>query len=355
MAIWAKRYWKTILKIWKKSGGKPPATWKSPSQPTLSRFLCDFDSEILRRTSNEYRHKNISDELKGFKKIESNNHQNRKKNRNGKGPKNRSCLKIPHYSLDGKSRKGCTSENTGRTEIDLTLYSSDFKTVINQLTLKDKQGEQTGVVQIFADKALVLPRGVITADAGILCPAVTNELTKANQYYLMQIKGNAGEAFEDALNIPWDRVKLSDTKVNVGNGRIHIRSIKQFDINFLKESELEKYSEITSIFEIDSWVYNLKEKAVTQEFRYFVSSLPGTYCKKEVLTFIRSHWKHESYHWIKDAVLKEDDSTQKSSNGSRLLSIINSAVIDIGLEVNGSVKNFTKCFATDTEKMMKTM
>ena len=65
----------------------------------------------------------------------------------------KSGKKIPQYCLDGKSRKGCVSKKTGRTEIDFTLYNPDTKKVLVHRTLKDKQGEQTAALAILRKEA----------------------------------------------------------------------------------------------------------------------------------------------------------------------------------------------------------
>jgi predicted transposase YbfD/YdcC len=52
----------------------------------------------------------------------------------------------------------------------------------------------------------------------------------------------------------------------------------------------------------------------------------------------------ESYHWVKDVVLQEDNSHQKNSNGSRILSILKTQVYTIGIKLFGSVKRFTDTF-----------
>jgi hypothetical protein len=79
---------------------------------------------------------------------------------------------LPQYSMDGKRRNGCLSPQTGRHEIDLRLYCPDTSQILASRTLNDKEGEQTASREILEAEGKSLPKGVITGDAGILCPQV---------------------------------------------------------------------------------------------------------------------------------------------------------------------------------------
>ena len=56
---------------------------------------------------------------------------------------------LPIYNVDGKSREGCISEETGRTEVDLNVYNPETRTLISTIHLEDKQGERAGLIEFL--------------------------------------------------------------------------------------------------------------------------------------------------------------------------------------------------------------
>ena len=85
--------------------------------------------------------------------------------------------------------------------------------------------------------------------------------------------------------------------------------------------------------------------------RFFIADRSiGGLSAHEALTYIRDHWKQESYHWVKDVVLGEDACATKTSNGSQTLGLVRAAVVKAAMLIAGSVKKFQDHFSASPEK-----
>lgn len=208
----------------------------------LSRFLsaCAWDKLVALFTAAQRR--DLRQRWKEFSRRRS---MNGAKRMGGKVRDRRKLARIarkpfPQYSLDGKSRKGCVSPQTGRTEVDLRLYCPDTKQILASRTLNDKEGEQDASREILEVEGTNLPRGVITGDAGILSPQVVSAARAAKHEYLLGIKGNAGKAHDVISSHPWDRIEKSHETYSKGHGREEFRSLKRVSLASLGSPEVFK-------------------------------------------------------------------------------------------------------------------
>ncbi len=75
---------------------------------------------------------------------------------------------------------------------------------------------------------------------------------------------------------------------------------KTFDVN-----PLEKWPSLNSIVEIKSQRTNMKTGKISEEKRYYISSLIAP--AKEILETVRDHWEVKNkLHWVLDVVFRED-------------------------------------------------
>ncbi len=86
---------------------------------------------------------------------------------------------------------------------------------------------------------------------------------------------------------------------------------------------------------------------------YYISSLSPRTKAKTFGKIIRNHWSIETYHYLKDVVLREDYSKVKKDNGSGNMSILR----NIGLNIFHSHKlnkitQATRLLRNNTKKMM---
>jgi predicted transposase YbfD/YdcC len=307
----------------------------SPSQSSISRFFKNADEQEIKKLYLE--------KLREKEERESAEC----------AQKQLSLKALPHYAIDGKSRGGCVSELTGRTEIDLTIFNVETRTVIGLEVIPDKEGEATSAQKIFKDYGKQLPRGILTADAGFTSPKLIVELRKLDFEYIIGLKGNAGKVFEIVEKYDWSRCEYSATTDEKGHGREEKRKIRVLPISAFPNRTFSKYSDCAYIICIDS--FRTLNGVTSIEKRFYIASkgLKG-YKPEDFLSRIRAHWIQENgLHWCKDAILGEDNLPKHSHRSSRLLGFLKSIVVSIGYEFFRSVQKFKDNMVANPKKMME--
>ena len=139
-----------------------------------------------------------------------------------------------------------------------------------------------------------------------------------------------------------------------GHGREVIQSIRIIPVTSLKSEQFAKYESISVVYEITTDTHHVKEDKYTTDTRYYIGSRGvERFTPHEAITYIRGHWSQESYHWVKDVVLREDACTHKNHSGSRTLGVLRTAVAKIGKTIFGSVKTFVDHFSANPKKFLK--
>lgn len=267
--------------------------------------------------------------------------------------KKRRSKPRPQYCFDGKARKGCKSQETGREEIDVTIFCPDTKQILDKRTLGDKEGERLAVIEMVSKIGSELPRGFVSADAGIVSPQITRGIIDKDHGYVLQIKGNSGVAYEEAVNLPWDRVVVASEERSHGHGRDEFRRVKALTAEFADLTEFEKYAEIGVVLQVERVSLVNKTGKTTREMSYYIGDVSfATLDLGMQARYIRDHWAQESYHWIKDKVMQEDNSMQRQPNGSRALATFRSLVAKFGRKVCDSPSRFIYRFSANPEKIV---
>jgi hypothetical protein len=169
------------------------------------------------------------------------------------------------------------------------------------------------------------------------------------------IKGNAGRAHGNIEAYPWDKIEMSQENYAKGHGREEFRSLKRIRLSTLGSPEIfEKYQDMGFAFQLTRLVKTTRTGKITEEVAYFVGSQGLTkFSYPQIQAYARDHWKQESFHWVRDVVLDEDDCPQKGNNASRVLAALRDAVISIGVCTFGSTKKFLDAFSADPKGVFK--
>lgn len=359
-AIWFRYHWRWIVKVWRAAKGAKPGRSGPPSQPTISRFLSTFDPRYLASLMTQYGRDGFADEWKDYvkktretQKAQRNARKARKPNgpRVNRWPYTPAPKRLPQYCLDGKARGGCISKLTGRTEIDLTVYSPETAQVLAHTTLPDKLGEQTAAFALIFSYCNELPAGIFTGDAGITSPDVVKVIRAMGHSYLLALKGNAGKVHDVVADFDWESIEQRDMFFSEGHGRQEIRTVKSLPISAFASNEFDKYHDIARVYSVRAEVYHPKKDLFEIDTRFFIADRGvAAMSSLEVLTYVREHWKQESFHWIKDAILGEDACPTKNPRGSQTLGLVRDAVVKIAKSMGGSVKKFIDHFSASPEQ-----
>jgi len=353
-------HWALLVQTWEQASGlrlSDAARQRAPSQATLSRFLQGCSTVELAWYQARAQRIVFRQRWRAFQKLRS---QTGRKALGSKVKTRRTLAKqpnkpLPQYALDGKARAGCVSTATGRHEIDLTLFSPDTKQVLAQRTLADKEGEPNAAVEIILAEARSLPKGIFTGDAGILSPRVVSAVAGQKQGFIFGIKGNAGKVFDTIKSYSWDQMPFVSETFFKGHGRGEARGLKKISVSSFGTPELfAKYDDVSVVFQVTRVIEQLSSGEMGKEVSYYVGSASAAALSpRQAQAYIRDHWGQESFHWVKDVVLGEDASHQKRNNGSRILGILRTAVVEVGMRLFGSTKRFVDHFSADPKKMLE--
>lgn len=322
-ARWFVRHWHWIKKLWLQAGGSISKSDGIPSQSTISRFEGTISAEEIYRQFDEIE--------RNLFRIKLGDNLNE--------------IELKHLCVDGKARCGCESDEMGRTEVDVTIFSPSTAQVISSFALEDKQGELKGLESMIDEVGDELRGTIITCDAGITSILKTNILEQKEIDAIVQIKGNAGESFSEISDLPWEKVKDEAIEYSHGHGRDEVRISRKIDLNFYETDLSDKYPSVACVVQIESWSKKTSTGKVTNSMRYYLgTSLAAELEAQRVGSIIRNHWGIESFHWSKDTTLGEDRSQVTRSNASRFIGRLRSAIVQIGKASYGSVTHFLEDF-----------
>jgi predicted transposase YbfD/YdcC len=173
-------------------------------------------------------------------------------------------------------------------------------------------------------------------------------IIKGKNNYLIGVKGNqkdllrtiAGNTAGKALSrhISHERSRGRDEKriVSVYNNRKGISPV---------------WTGLRSVIKVER--SRLEKGKRSEEIAYFISSLLIT--SKGFSEAIRLHWGIENrLHWVKDVVLKEDDSKINSGNAPECMSAIRNIVIDlVRLKGHASLTVAQRMISHDLDKLFE--
>lgn len=253
---------------------------------------------------------------------------------------------LRHYAVDGKRREGIRSAQTGRTELDVTIFDVASRSVLAKSHASDKRGEVKVFRRLLRSFGLELSPGIFTMDAGLTSPATFTWIRSRGHEYLAAIKGNCGHIFELAQQFNWSGVTCFRT-VETAHGRHEIRELQRISLAQTDDAEeFEKYIDCGSVIRLASTRTEISTGVVSFEMRYFVVSKGIAARPLPILAkWIRAHWSQENHlHWAKDAILGEDHAREKSPRSSRVLGFLKDIVISLAFSLKHSVSELTDMF-----------
>ena len=129
------------------------------------------------------------------------------------------------------------------------------------------------------------------------------------------------------------------------------KEIREISVYSAPKSLKSSWKGLESIIEIKRKITVKEEKK--EGTYYYISSLSSRTKAKTFGGKIRNHWGIETYHYLKDVVLKEDCSKIKKGNGPSNMSILR----NIGLNIfhDHKIKKITQAtrlLRNNTKKMM---
>lgn len=262
--------------------------------------------------------------------------------------------KTKQICIDGKTISSRIPEEYKDSIHVVTAMLADNYLSIGQQVVDNKRGEIKAARELL-DK-IDIKNTVVTLDA-LHCQKETVEKIITNKGdYVIQLKANQGNFYKDVYAMFEDKyIDIADkdceyetfTIVEQGHGRIEKRTCYVLNEVAYFTDYLADWKGLKKIFAIKREI-ETKGK-ITKEISCYLSSKNAT--AQELMGYVRKHWQIESFHWLIDVNLGEDNSkiiNQKVQIGLNIIRKFSISVIKKYIENNNVkrktiVANMRKC------------
>jgi len=204
-------------------------------------------------------------------------------------------------AIDGKTQ--CGNGNAGQKANHIVSAVDENGFCLGQERVDDKSNEITAIPELLNN--LNIKGHIVTTDAMGTQRDIVKQIRRKKADYVLALKGNQHSLHDDVKLYFDDDEFLKKCEyyktVEKARGGIERREYWQTaDIEWLPQKK--EWAGLQSIAMTRNTI--TKNGVITQETRYFISSLPV--CAAETARAIRGHWMVESYHWHLDVTFRED-------------------------------------------------
>jgi len=175
-----------------------------------------------------------------------------------------------------------------------------------------------------------LKQKIISGDAIFAQTEISKTVVEKGGEYLWKLRANQGNIYKMAVE-HFEKLddKYLDKAVTIekGHGRIDEREILS---SFRITGKIE-FPCLEQVFRIKRKSETVKTGKISEQAIYGITSLPvEEYGAEALLELTRKHWRIENgLHYRRDVTFKEDACRQTSSNGGRVLAVLNNLTIGI--------------------------
>lgn len=222
-------------------------------------------------------------------------------------------------AIDGKTLCGSASE--GRPAFHLvSAYATQNKLCLAQQCVSEKSNEIIAIPVLL--DMLAIESCVVTVDAMGCQQQIAQKILDKKADYILMVKDNQKNLRQQIEKVfTLEKPSHYHQQTDMGHGRVEKRECDVIDnLKFLDERS--RWPGLQSIVRIKSERGEKKTGKITQETRYYISSLHQD--AAQFNTQIRQHWTIENnLHWSLDVLFNEDALLMKSGNSAVNFSIIN--------------------------------
>ena len=235
-------------------------------------------------------------------------------------------------ALDGKAVKGKDPKAKGMEAVYLvSAFASKNNLVLSQKATFKKSNEVTAIPYLLD---LIDCKGsIVTADALNCQTGIADKIVDKKADYLLAVKGNQGDFFEQIKDRFEKQVPHSTHTMNdLGHGRCEVRRCAVInDLRFIDQAT--KWKNLKSIVRIQAERTQKSTQATSIETRYYISSLEAN--AELINQSVRSHWSIENQlHWHLDVTFREDQSRKRKDHSTENFSIVLKTVLNLLKKVN---------------------
>jgi len=222
-------------------------------------------------------------------------------------------------ALDGKCLRRSMDRASNKSAIYMvSAWSQKNSLVLGQVKVDDKSNEITALPKLLT--RLDIAGAVVTIDAMGCQKKIATQIIEQKGDYVLSLKGNhsllhkAVAGYFESISAPDAAIQ----KIDGGHGRIETRTLHvSGEIDWLENKS--SWTGLKSIIAVTA-KREIGEK-ITQETRYFISSLD--YGDPEKLErVVRAHWSIENnLHWVLDVAFDEDSNRARKGYSAANLAV----------------------------------
>jgi len=223
-------------------------------------------------------------------------------------------------AIDGKCLRRSLDKASKKAAIYMvSAWAQQNNLVLGQVKVDDKSNEITAIPKLLS--RLDIAGAVVTIDAMGCQKKIAEQIKQQGGDYVLSLKGNQGNLHDDVKTFFTSSLAPAVASVSYDgeHGRIETRTIRATaDIAWLRERHnwegLQSIIAVTAKRETDH--------KVTEETRYFISSLDAN-DPKRLERVVRAHWAIENnLHWVLDIAFDEDSNRTRKGNSAANLAVI---------------------------------
>lgn len=198
--------------------------------------------------------------------------------------------------------------------------------MLGQVKVAAKSNEIAAIPKLLS--RLDIAGAVITIDAMGCQKKIAQQIIQQGGDYVLSLKGNQGGLHEDVATYFTSALSPEAAVVTYdgGHGRVETRAVRATnEIAWLKE--LHTWVGLKSIIAVIST--RESDHNVTEETRYFVSSLSANTPPK-LEHAVRDHWGIENnLHWVLDIAFDEDRNRTRKGHSAANLAVIRHIALNL--------------------------
>jgi predicted transposase YbfD/YdcC len=229
-------------------------------------------------------------------------------------------------AVDGKVMRG--TKDAGRKMLNVVNAVCTETGLVLCQDFTDEKSNEMKAIPVLLD-IMDVKGHIVTIDAGGTYKDIAEKIVGKKGDYVLALKGNQPNLFEDVklfFESEREESKLkakrndynvqSISKAEKGHGRIERRTYFMTDrIDWLPMKE--DWPGLKSIGMVHTRTEKVSTGAVSEEDRYFISSMP---CEASRFAYaVRQHWIVESMHWSLDMTFNEDGRRSRKDNSAKNL------------------------------------
>jgi len=233
----------------------------------------------------------------------------------------------PAVAVDGKERK--LAKAGGRKKVHLLAAVTHVPGLViaqDKVAKSGKANEVTHFRPLL--EPLPLDGVLVTSDAMQATRDNAFFLRKAKKaHYLWPILGNQPNLNAQLNALPWETTPITAATSEISRGRIETRTIR-----VLPAPDGTGFQDAARAVLIERYTTSKKKgqwRTRCEAVLYITSLAAEDAPPEDLLAHVRSHWRVEHTHWLRDVIWKEDKSLIRTGNAPQIWSALANLVITL--------------------------